>query len=245
MERLTSRLPAKRSTSCLLPSAFCWMKSLNSSGAEARYLSVSSTARSTKGKVDTLVQTLLPSIDESSRDTLTFLLPILLRDGDEHGCIGVVSFGVDLISASPTIWNPKDAKERKEGRSLTSSMILVLEWALCWGGWGAILRISLTTVYRQYLSYNSQSAWEEGGHTVESVNVWPPETRVGTVPLGLSFKKSGLKFSPFSSAWILLPCELAHLSKDDADEFNITFLDSCLWNSKFGDISPTRSEELV
>ena len=68
------------------------MKSLNSAGAEARYLP-SARCR----KVDSLVETLLPSIDESSRDTSSLLLPVLLRDWDEHGSVGVVGFCVDLL----------------------------------------------------------------------------------------------------------------------------------------------------
>jgi hypothetical protein len=71
------------------------MKSLNSAGAEARYLP-SACCR----KVDILVKTLLPSIHESSRDTGSLFLPILLRDGDEHGSIRVVGFCVDLKSAA-------------------------------------------------------------------------------------------------------------------------------------------------
>jgi hypothetical protein len=35
------------------------------------------------------------------------------------------------------------------------------------------------------------------------------------------------------------------LGKDDADEFNITFLDSSLGNGELGDVSPTGSEEFV
>jgi hypothetical protein len=73
------------------------MKSLNSAGAEARYLP-SALCR----KVDILVKTLLPSIHESSRDAGSLLLPILLRDWDEHGSIRIVGFCVDLLlAASP------------------------------------------------------------------------------------------------------------------------------------------------
>jgi hypothetical protein len=71
------------------------MKSLNSAGAEARYLP-SACCR----KVDVLVKTLLPSVYESSRDTGRLLLPILLRDGDEHRSIRVMGFCVDLMSAT-------------------------------------------------------------------------------------------------------------------------------------------------
>ena len=71
------------------------MKSLNSAGAEARYLP-SACCR----KVDVLVKTLLPSIHESSRDSGCLLLPVLLRDGDEHGRVGVVGFCVNLILAT-------------------------------------------------------------------------------------------------------------------------------------------------
>jgi hypothetical protein len=71
------------------------MKSLNSAGAEARYLP-SACCR----EVDILVKTLLPSVYESSRDTGRLLLPILLRDWDEHGGIGVVGFCVDLLLAT-------------------------------------------------------------------------------------------------------------------------------------------------
>jgi len=71
------------------------MKSLNSAGAEARYLP-SALFR----EVDILVKTLLPSIHESSRDTGSLLLPILLRDRDEHRSIRVVSFCVNLPSVA-------------------------------------------------------------------------------------------------------------------------------------------------
>jgi hypothetical protein len=71
---------------------------------------------------DILVKTLLPAIDESSGDTLGLLLPVLFRNGDEHGSIGVVGFSVDLMSALLC------CKERTmEGRAHTSSMRLVLE----------------------------------------------------------------------------------------------------------------------
>jgi len=71
------------------------MKSLNSAGAEARYLP---SAR--HREIDVLVKTLLPSIDESSRDSGCLLLPILLRDWDEHGRVRVVGFCVNLLLAT-------------------------------------------------------------------------------------------------------------------------------------------------
>lgn len=70
------------------------MKSLYSAGAEARYLSSGENS-----DVDILVKTLLPSIHKSSRDTGSLLLPILLRNGDEHRSVGVVSFCVNLSLA--------------------------------------------------------------------------------------------------------------------------------------------------
>ena len=68
---------------------------MNSAGAEARYLP-SARCR----KVDSLVETLLPSIDESSRNTSSLLLPVLLGDWDEHGRVGVVGFCVNLLLAT-------------------------------------------------------------------------------------------------------------------------------------------------
>jgi hypothetical protein len=70
------------------------MKSLNSAGAEARYLPSAGNR-----DVDVLVKTLLPSVHESSGDAGGLLLPILLRDWDEHGSVRVVGFCVNLSSA--------------------------------------------------------------------------------------------------------------------------------------------------
>lgn len=79
---------------------------------------------------------------------------------------------------------------------LTSSMMLVLAAALVWGGWGAVLMISRTTVWSRSTLIPRLSRGCGLGLTVESVNVSPFETRVGTVPFGFTLKKSGLKFSP-------------------------------------------------